>query len=134
DRDQNVYLGPLFTRRLTCAVPDLIFLPATVNEVAGALRWARGAGVPVTLRGAASTAMGGAVPAQGGLALDLSRLDRVDVDRAAGVAAIGAGARMRTIHAELAAAGVALEVYPSNLGGTLTGWFATGGVGLNAFG
>ena len=59
DRDQNVYLGRLFTRRLTRAVPDLIFQPVSTAEAAGALAWARERGVPVTLRGAASTAMGG---------------------------------------------------------------------------
>src|SRR5258706_9720522 len=65
DRDQNVYLGRLFTRTLTRAVPDLIFLPASPAEAAAALRWARAVRVPVTLRGAASTAMGGAVPNDG---------------------------------------------------------------------
>src|SRR5262249_18702900 len=75
DRDQNVYLGKLFTRTLTRAVPDLIFQPAGLAEVSCALRWARAQGVPVALRGAASTAMGGAVPNDGGLTLDLSRLD-----------------------------------------------------------
>ncbi len=134
DRDQNVYLGPFFTRSLTRAVPDVIFQPATSAEVARALRWARERGVPVTLRGAASTAMGGAVPNDAGLALDLSRLDSIEVDAAAGVCVVGAGARMRTIHTALAARGLALLAYPSNLGGTFAGWFATGGIGMNAYG
>jgi FAD/FMN-containing dehydrogenase/ferredoxin len=134
DRDQNVYLGPLFTRRLTQAVPDLIFLPISPAEASSALRWAREAGVPVTLRGAASTAMGGSVPNEGGLTLDLSRLDAIEVDTADRVCVVGAGARLRTIHQRLAEKGLALKVYPSNLGGTLAGWFATGGIGLNAFG
>src|SRR5580765_5398512 len=133
DRDQNVYLGKLFTRTLTRAVPDLIFQPQNLAEVGCALRWARAQGVPVTLRGAASTAMGGAVPNDAGLTLDLSRLDEIEIDAAAGVCVVGAGARMRTIHRRLAEANLALRVYPSNLGGTLAGWFATGGVGLNAF-
>jgi FAD/FMN-containing dehydrogenase/ferredoxin len=133
DRDQNVYLGKLFTRTLTRAVPDLIFQPAGLTEIACALRWARAQGVPVTLRGAASTAMGGAVPNEGGLTLDFSRIDEIEIDAAAGVCVVGAGARMRTIHRRLAEANLALRVYPSNLGGTLAGWFATGGVGLNAF-
>src|SRR5437867_1863064 len=118
DRDQNVYLGGLFTRRLTHAVPDLIFQPTSLGEAACALRWARERRVPVTLRGAASTAMGGAVPNDGGLTLDLTRLDQVDLDDAAGVVVVGAGARLRAIHRRLAQAGVALRVYPSNLGGT----------------
>lgn len=134
DRDQNVYLGRFFTRRLTRAVPDLLFLPATRHEAAAALRWARGNGVPVALRGAASTAMGGAVPNDGGLALDVARLDEIEVDERERVCVIGAGARFRAVHAALAARGFALPVYPSNLGGTFAGWFATGGFGLNAFG
>ncbi len=134
DRDQNVYLGRLFTRSLTRAVPDLIFQPVSATEAACALRWGRAHGVPVTLRGAASTAMGGSVPNDGGLTLDLSRLDAIEIDAAAGVCVVGAGARLRTVHQRLAERGLALQVYPSNLGGTLAGWFVTGGIGLNAFG
>src|SRR5262245_116405 len=134
DRDQNVYLGRLFTRTLTNAVPDVIFQPEDPAESACALRWARAQGVPVTLRGAASTAMGGAVPNEGGLTLDLSRLDEIEIDAAAGVCVVGAGARLRAIHRRLAERDLALRVYPSNLGGTLAGWFATGGIGMNAFG
>jgi FAD/FMN-containing dehydrogenase/ferredoxin len=134
DRDQNVYLGSLFTRFLTRAVPDLVFLPASAGEVAEALRWAREEDVPVTVRAAASTALGGAVPADGGLVLDLSRLRHIDIDAQGTVCVVGPGARMREIHARLAERGLALPVYSSNLGGTFAGWLVTGGVGLNAFG
>ena len=134
DRDQNVYFGPLFTRTLTRAVPDLIFQPVSLAECAAAMAWGREQNVPVTLRGAASTAMGGSVPNDGGLTLDLSRLDSIDVEPEAGVCVVGAGARLRTVHQRLAERGLALRVYPSNLGGTLTGWFVTGGIGMNAFG
>ncbi len=134
DRDQNVYLGKLFTRTLTHAVPDLIFQPVSATEAARAFRWAREHHVPVTLRGAASTAMGGSVPNDAGLTLDLSRLDAIEIDAGDRVCVIGAGARLRTVHQRLAERGLALKSYPSNLGGTLAGWFATGGIGMNAFG
>jgi FAD/FMN-containing dehydrogenase/ferredoxin len=133
DRDQNVYLGKLFTRTLTNAVPDLIFQPVDLLEAAAALRWAREAAVPVTLRGAASTAMGGAVPHDGGLTLDVSRLDAIEPDLEDGTCVLGAGARLRTVHERLARDGKALRVYPSNLGGTFAGWFVTGGIGMNAY-
>jgi FAD/FMN-containing dehydrogenase/ferredoxin len=134
DRDQNVYLGRLFTRRLTTALPDLVFLPADTMEVVEALRWARETATPVTVRGAASAALGGAVPNDGGLVLDLSHLDKADIDPAGEVCVVGAGARLRRVHRALARRGLALPVYPSNLGATLAGWLATGGAGLNAFG
>jgi FAD/FMN-containing dehydrogenase/ferredoxin len=134
DRDQNVYLGQLFTRRMTHAVPDVIFQPISTSECSAAFRWARERSVPVTLRGAASTAMGGAVPADAGLTLDLSRLDGIEIDERERVVVIGAGARLRSIHQKLAERHLALRSYPSNLGGTLVGWFVTGGIGLNAYG
>ena len=133
DRDQNVYLGPLFTRILTRAIPDVVFQPKTHREVELALAWARDHRVGITTRGAGSTALGGAVPNDGGLLLEMSRFDLVQVDRTDGVAVIGAGARFKKIHAELASQGLALATYPSNLGGTLAGWFSAGGLGLNAF-
>jgi glycolate oxidase len=134
DRDQNVYLGRIFTRQLTRALPDLVFLPDETMEVVEALRWARATATPVTVRGAASAALGGAVANDGGLVLDLAHLDKADIDPAGEVCVVGAGARLRRVHCVLARRGLALPVYPSNLGATLAGWFATGGVGLNAFG
>ncbi len=133
DRDQNVYIGAFFTRVLTRAVPDLIFQPIHFAEAACALAWARRERVPVTLRGAASTAMGGSVPQEAGLTLDMSRFDTIEIDAADGVCVVGAGARLRTIHTRLAERGLALKAYPSNLGGTLAGWFVTGGIGMNAY-
>jgi glycolate oxidase len=133
DRDQNVYLGPWFTRVLTRAVPDVVFQPSTHREVEVALAWARQHHIGIATRGAGSTAMGGAVPNDGGLLLEMSRFDGIHVDRADNIAVIGAGARLKTIHAELARAGLALKTYPSNLGGTLAGWFSAGGLGLNSF-
>ncbi len=134
DRDQNVYLGRFFTRFLTRATPDLVFLPVSAAEAAAALAWARGQAVPVTLRGAGSTAMGGSVPADGGLVLDVARLDEIAFDERERAVVLGAGARFRRVHAHLAERGYALPAYPSNLGGTYAGWLVTGGIGLNAFG
>ncbi len=133
DRDQNVYLGSFYTRLLTRAVPDLIFQPATHRELEVVLDWARRSNVKICTRGAGSTAMGGAVPNDGGLLLEMSRFDEIQVDRLAAVAVIGAGARLKQIHRVLAAQGLALKTYPSNLGGTLAGWFSAGGLGLNSF-
>jgi FAD/FMN-containing dehydrogenase/ferredoxin len=133
DRDQNVYLGRFYTRFLTRAEPDVVFQPATHRELEIALEWARAHGAKVCTRGAGTTAMGGAVPNDGGLLLDMSRFDQVQVDAPDGIAVVGAGARFKQIHEKLARHGLALRTYPSNLGGTLAGWFSTGGLGLNSF-
>ena len=96
-RDQNVYLGRIFTRHLTRAAPDVVFLPTDTMEVVEALRWARETATPVTVRGAASAALGGAVANDGGLVLDLSHLDKADIDPAGEVCVVGAGARLRRV-------------------------------------
>ena len=132
-KDQNVYLGPFFLDRLTRATPDVVFQPVSAAEIAAVLRWAKSAAVPVTLRGAGSTAMGGSVPGAGGVVLDLTRLDSVEILESDGLAVLGAGARFRPVHEKLQARALALRVYTSNLGGTFAGWFATGGIGLNAY-
>lgn len=134
DRDQNVYLGPFYTRRLSNSLPDVVFLPASAEEVAAALRVARERDVAITLRGAATSAMGGAVPGDGGIVLDLSRLDGIDVDAPGRRVTFGPGTRMRPLHAALREERLALPVYPSNLGGTYVGWLVTGGIGMNAYG
>jgi FAD/FMN-containing dehydrogenase/ferredoxin len=134
EHDQNVYLGAIFTRHLTHSVPDAVFQPLSTDEVVTAVKWSCETGVPLTLRGAGTTAMGGSVPSEAGVVLDLTRIDEITVDPQAGVVVLGAGARFRAIHAELAAHGLALPTYTSNLGGTYAGWFATGGIGLNAYG
>jgi len=108
-KDQNVYLGPFFLDRLTQATPDVVFQPVSATEVASALRWAKAAGVPVTLRGAGSTAMGGSVPAAAGVVLDLTRLDSVEILESEGLAVLGAGARFRPVHEKLRSRGVALR-------------------------
>src|SRR5262249_15291276 len=110
-KDQNVYLGPFFLDRLTRATPDVVFQPVSAAEIGAALRWAKAAGVPVTLRGAGSTAMGGSVPAAGGLVLDLTRLDSAEILESDGLAVLGAGARFRPVHEKLAARVLARRVY-----------------------
>ncbi len=134
ERDQNVYLGAAFTAWLTRARPDLVFLPLSGPEVEVAFAWAREHEVPVTIRGAASGALGGAVPNDGGLVLDLSRLDHIDVNPDDDVCVVGGGARFRQIHRRLAEHDLALPVYSSNLGGTFAGWLVSGASGLNGFG
>ena len=116
--------GRLFTRCLTRAVPDLVFLPVTVAEVEAALRWARDEGVagrrcaaPPRRRWAARC------PATAG-SRSTSRVSTTSTSTPTTTCAcVGAGARLRTMHRRLAERELALPVYPSNLGGTFAGWF-----------
>jgi len=64
------------------ALPDLVVWPRSTSEVAAVLRLAGEHNIPVTPYGEGSGALGGAVPLQGGIALDMKRMDRVlELDR-----------------------------------------------------
>jgi glycolate oxidase len=66
------------------AMPDVVVLPRSTDEVAAVVRWARTNGVPVTARGAGTGLAGGATPEQGGVTLSLNRMDqlvRLDPER-----------------------------------------------------
>ncbi len=62
-------------------MPEIVCLPASTQEVAGVVRLARAAGVPIVPRGSGTGLAGGAVPAEGGIVLLLARMNRIlDID------------------------------------------------------
>jgi glycolate oxidase len=63
------------------ARPSAVVFPLTTDEVAGCVRAAREAGVPIVTRGSGTGLSGGSVPIDGALVLCLARMDRIlDVD------------------------------------------------------
>jgi len=58
-------------------MPEMVVVPANVEEIAAVARAAQRAGVPIVPRGSGTGLAGGAVPAEGGIILSLSRLNRI---------------------------------------------------------
>ena len=58
-------------------MPEIVVVPANVEEVAAVVKAARRANVPIVPRGSGTGLAGGAVPAEGGIVLSLSRLNRI---------------------------------------------------------
>ena len=72
--------------------PDAVALPRTTESVSALLRFACHHRIPVTPRGAGHGYVGGCVPARGGIALSLARLNRIkEINRADFVAVVQAG-------------------------------------------
>ncbi|MDO9019640.1 MAG: FAD-linked oxidase C-terminal domain-containing protein [Myxococcales bacterium] len=81
-------------------VPPCVVLAETAADVVAALRACERYGVPVVPRGAGTGRTGGATVTAPGVVLDTSRLgDLKDIDRANGVAVVGAGMRTGALHA-----------------------------------
>jgi glycolate oxidase len=58
-------------------VPEIVVLPADVEQVSAVVRLAKQANVPIVPRGSGTGLAGGAVPAEGGIVLSLARLNRI---------------------------------------------------------
>jgi D-lactate dehydrogenase (cytochrome) len=67
---------------LPAGKPEVVVWPASTEEVASVIRLAAENGTPVTARGAGSSLEGNSIPTQGGIVLDLSRMQRVLAVRA----------------------------------------------------
>jgi glycolate oxidase subunit GlcD len=59
------------------ATPDAVAMPASTTEVQALVRWAVEHGIPLIPRGGGSGLAGGAVAVDGGVVVDLSRMNRI---------------------------------------------------------
>lgn len=111
--------------------PDVVAWPSSTAEVAAVVKLAAATRTPVVPFGEGGGVCGGAVPIQGGIALDLKRLSgppSIDLDaRTLDVQAGMNGARLEDL---LAAAGATLGHFPSGMtSSTVGGWLAARSAG-----
>ncbi|HUX88547.1 MAG TPA: FAD-binding and (Fe-S)-binding domain-containing protein [Chloroflexota bacterium] len=117
---------------------DGVAQPETEAQVSELAAFAAREGIDLIPRGKGTSGYGGAVPADGGLVIDLSRLNGVvEVDSEALTVRVRSGTVWKTLEEELNAQGLALRLYPTSApGSTVGGWLAQGGAGIgsHAFG
>jgi alkyldihydroxyacetonephosphate synthase len=108
-------------------LPQLVFHPRYPQEVTQALTWANQHRIPVTAWGAGSGVVGAALPTQGGILLDLSRLNKILVlDEVNLLVKVQAGIMGHNLEAELNSRGFTLNHSPQSLDrSTVGGWIAT---------
>lgn len=81
--------------------PEAVVLPKTAEQVAGIMRLASAHGIPVTPRGAGTGLSGGSLP-RGGIALALTRMNRiVEIDEANLLAVVEPGVVTGRLQAEV---------------------------------
>jgi glutamate synthase domain-containing protein 2/FAD/FMN-containing dehydrogenase/glutamate synthase domain-containing protein 3/ferredoxin len=131
--DLNVDLPPLIRDLVLKSLPDLILQPATEEDLLEIFSFAREHRIPLTVRGAGTWGYGGAVPTRGGILIDLSLMDTIEVNPEALQLTVGPGARFLDIHRELEHHSLTPLSMTSGKGGTLIGWMATGGMGFGTF-
>ena len=88
------------------ALPQVVALPGSTDEVARIMRIASVRGIPVTARGAGVGYVGGCVPVKGGIVLSTARMNRIlEVNPADGVAVVEPGVLTADLQAACAEQG-----------------------------
>lgn len=107
---------------------DVIVVPETEEQVASVLAFAYRHEIPVTTRGSGTGNYGQAVPLEGGIVLDLSRLNAV-LEVTEEYAQVQAGVRLGVLEKLLREQGKELRIYPSTFMKATVGGFVCGGSG-----
>src|ERR1700730_16937451 len=120
------WYSPVLNRQLHGKSADIVATPrseADVIRVAAACAKRR---IPLTVRGGGTGNYGQAVPLEGGVLVDMTRIDQV-IWHKPGAGRFGAGARMLDVDRALAPAGHELRFYPSTRQHATIGGFVAGG-------
>jgi glycolate oxidase len=96
--------------------PDVVVLPETTEQVSQVLQVASRAGIPVVPRGMASGLAAASVPFSGGIALSLTRMNRLlEIDQANAVAQVEAGIVTADLQAVVEKIGLFYPPDPSSI-------------------
>jgi len=122
------WYSPVLNERLKGVRGDLVVAPASEDEVVRTLAYCHARRIPVTPRGAGTGNYGQAMPLEGGVVLDLARLDRF-LGLEDGVARVQAGLKLIDLEAHTLPQGWELRFHPSTRRTATIGGFVAGGSG-----
>ena len=123
------WYSPVLRKQLDGKVGDLVVQPVSTHEIQSVLRYCHVHSLPVTARGAGTGNYGQAVPLQGGVVLDLARMDQIEAIQTDGVAVCQPGVRLGALETEARKTGWELRCYPSTIVKASVGGFLGGGSG-----
>ena len=123
------WYSPVLKALLDDKRADAVVQPVGVAEVCAVLRCCYAQQVPVTVRGAGTGNYGQAVPLNGGVVLDLQRMDRIEDIGPDGVAVCEPGVKLGQLESAAREQGWELRCYPSTIAKASLGGFLGGGSG-----
>lgn len=125
---------PDVVKKFINTMPDMVVQPESADEVKGLVALAAEAGIPLVPRGSASSGYGGAMPASGGIVVDLYRMKGlVSLDAQAGTATVLPATTVADLDEELRAEGFMMPIMPtSSPSATIGGLVCQGGSGIGS--
>ena len=116
-------------------IPDVVVKPRNAIDVSRIMKYAVKNNIPITPRGGATWAMGGAVPTFGGIVLDMGSMQEIlEINKEKQFATVQPGVDWKTLYDTLLRHGLLIGAYPSSApGASVGGWINTGGVGIGSY-
>lgn len=128
-RSKDYYwYSPILSERLDGLRAELVVVPRSQDEVVRVAAAVARHRVPLTLRGGGTGNYGQCVPLEGGVVMELTRLDRV-IEIRDGAGRVEAGARISRLDDAARETGQELLMYPSTRQMATIGGFLAGGSG-----
>jgi FAD/FMN-containing dehydrogenase len=122
------WYSPILHQMLKDKVADIVVRPQDEAEVVRVARACFKHRIPLTVRGGATGNYGQCVPLEGGVVLDMAKLDRIEWQKP-GLVRVQAGAKLFDIDAATRPSGFELRMHPSTKRASQIGGFVAGGSG-----
>ncbi|CAN0656575.1 FAD/FMN-containing dehydrogenase (plasmid) [Nitratireductor aquimarinus] len=122
------WYSPILSEDIGHFVGDLVVIPADEEQVRRVAAAAARLRIPITIRGGGTGNYGQCVPLEGGIILDMTKIDRV-LSIEPGRVRVQAGARIARLDDAVRETGQELLMYPSTRRIATIGGFFTGGSG-----
>ena len=116
----------LLVNRMATAIVQ----PVSTDEVVALLKFATAQKVPVTPRAAGTSGVMGAVPAKGGIVVELMRMNKIlEIDKEGMTVTVQPGVVWNPLEEELNRHDLSLPIYPSSApSSAVGGWIGSGGI------
>lgn len=114
-------------------IPDYIIYPRSIEDVVDAVRIALKHNVPITPYGRGTNRYGNALTTEGGILLDFSQMDKVEVDENNMVAITEPGATWKLVDLAAQNKGLQLRTFPSSYDSTVGGGIAGDALGIGSY-
>ncbi len=114
-------------------VPDYVVYPRDVEDVSEVVKVASKYGVPITPYGRGTNRYGNAIPADGGILIDFSKMQNVTINENERVAIADPGATWKLVDIAAQPKGLQLRTFPSSYDSTVGGGIAGDALGVGSY-